>query len=755
MLSRSVLIAAFAVSSALSVPIVAQTSSNVQLLGSLGGYSRYNDVWGYVAPDGREYALVGTTTGTSIVNTTNPGSPFEVGFFPGPNSTWRDIRTLGQYAYVVTEGGGGMQIIDMSSPDTPVLVTTFGTNLWGNAHNICIDTSTSRIYAVGTNNGVVILDASTNPTNPTHLGNIPSPYLHDFAVENGIGHASALRDGEYEIWDMATIPPVVRSQTPTPGTFTHNVWPNAAQTVAVTTDEITGGVVGIYDISNPLSPQLRSTYTANSAAIPHNAFIVGDICHISFYTEGYRALDISDPSNPVEVGYYDTWPGSSGGFNGAWGCYPFQPSGNIYISDISTGLYILRLNELGVAHTPLGNSVDEIGPYEVVATINSGTPLSSVQLGWSVDGGAVTNVAMTPTGNPDEYAASIPGQSAPSEVAYTITATNAAGSLTVPSNGEYGFTVGSFTQVFFDDFENGTNGWTHAQVATQDDWQLGQPAGRSGTSGGVSWADPASAWSGSNVWGNDLGPSGFNGAYQPNVSNWLQSPPIPTNGVQGLKLRLRRWLTIQGSGSDQAQILVNGQLVWQNPASNLIDTAWEPMEVDISAVSDLASSIDVRFVLLTNGSTNLGGWNIDDFEIFNVTDCLPAQIYGVASAGSGGIAPQIAITGDAAVGATFDVQCAGLLGGAPSFLTVGFGSTNISALGVTLLVNPVEVTIPVTASGAAGVPAVGAANVLLTVPPDPTLDDLDVFFQWFAADAGAASGFLSASQGARIRICGG
>jgi hypothetical protein len=51
-------------------------------------------------------------------------------------------------------------------------------------------------------------------------------------------------------------------------------------------------------------------------------------------------LDISDPFNPVKVGEYDTYAAPTPTYNGAWGCYPFFPSGNVVISDMSTGLYI-------------------------------------------------------------------------------------------------------------------------------------------------------------------------------------------------------------------------------------------------------------------------------------------------------------------------------------------------------------------------------------------------------------------------------
>ncbi|NBX78888.1 MAG: hypothetical protein EBQ94_00645, partial [Flavobacteriales bacterium] len=54
-----------------------------------------NDIWGYVDELGNEYAIVGTTKGTSIVNVSNPSNPTEVFWLPGTESIWRDPCVYG------------------------------------------------------------------------------------------------------------------------------------------------------------------------------------------------------------------------------------------------------------------------------------------------------------------------------------------------------------------------------------------------------------------------------------------------------------------------------------------------------------------------------------------------------------------------------------------------------------------------------------------------------------------------------------
>ena len=74
-----------------------------------------SDVWGYVAPDGTEYAIVGRDDGVSIVNLEDPANPVVSDFIPGIISGWRDIKTWGEFAYVINEDGNGLSVIDLSN----------------------------------------------------------------------------------------------------------------------------------------------------------------------------------------------------------------------------------------------------------------------------------------------------------------------------------------------------------------------------------------------------------------------------------------------------------------------------------------------------------------------------------------------------------------------------------------------------------------------------------------------------------------
>jgi choice-of-anchor B domain-containing protein len=314
-------------------------SVNATMMSRFDPTSSYNDVWGFVDPaTGKEYAVLGARAGTYIVDASDPTNPIQRGFIPGPSSTWRDMRYYQGYVYSVTEGGGGVQIIDVRNPDSPTLVNTWGQGFFSSAHNVALDTSTGILYPCGTSNGVVIASLA-DPVNPTFLGNYNSSYLHDLQVQDGWAHLGEINSSRYRILEIQNAPSwQILGNASVPSS--HQVWPTRDNNYAVTSSESTGGIMRVFDISNKSAPQRIANWrTGNSFTSVHNAFIRDRVIYAAYYSEGFRAVDISDPSRPRGVCYYDT-SNSTSGFTGAWGCYPFQPSGSVYISDISGGLYI-------------------------------------------------------------------------------------------------------------------------------------------------------------------------------------------------------------------------------------------------------------------------------------------------------------------------------------------------------------------------------------------------------------------------------
>ncbi|MEO0649424.1 MAG: hypothetical protein AAFZ65_01950 [Planctomycetota bacterium] len=399
----------------------------------------------------------------------------------------------------------------------------------------------------------------------------------------------------------------------------------------------------------------------------------------------------------------------------------------------------LDLIELANA-IPFEDTLDEVGPYGVAVDASSliGETIASVRVRY--DAGNGEQVLPMASGDGLTYTALLPGLPSPTEVSYVIEAVDSANNLeTWPAEGAARFAIGDLRLHFADDFEGPTdNGWVHQELATQDDWQRGVPEGRSGTSQGVAWSDPAQAASGLNVWGNDLGPDGFNGAYQPNVLNLLRSPAIDLSDAVGARLRFQRWLTVEEAAFDQAQIRVNGNLEWQNPNNgNLIDTAWTPFELDLSAY-DGDPAAELEFRLDTDGGLNLGGWNIDDLRVFSLiaspTSGLP-QSYGSGVAGAFG-EPLLDSRGQPATLGNPDFGLA-VKNGLPNgsvILVAGVEPAAIPLAVGDLLVTPILVE-------DLSLDLFGQLDVALPLSNNPALQGATLYVQAFIDDPSAPAGF--------------
>lgn len=321
-------------------------------------YPGTSNIWGHVDTTGKEYALVGANNQLSIVDVTNPDAPVKKFAVPGPNSAWREIRTWGKYAYVTTEGGGGLTIVDMRFlPDTVYHKQYTGNGTISGQldaiHALHIDNGKLYLYGGDLQGGRAKIFSLTDPWNPNYLGTVSDDYVHDGFVKNDTLYSCQIYDGVMEIID-ATNPaaPVIIASQVTPKQFTHNSWMSTNGKVMYTTDEVEGSWVAAYDISDLQNIKELDRYIHNnSGSIGHNTYVLNsssitghatDFLWTSYYTDGITVVDAARPDNLVEIGNFDSSPNFSGdGFHGAWGVYPYLPSGNVLISDIERGMLVV------------------------------------------------------------------------------------------------------------------------------------------------------------------------------------------------------------------------------------------------------------------------------------------------------------------------------------------------------------------------------------------------------------------------------
>ena len=159
-------------------------------LSAIGGGSG-NDIWGWTdSTTGKEYAIMGRTTGTSFVDISDPINPIYLGNLPRHqfNSSWRDIKVYNNHAFIVSEAtNSGIQVFDLTqlqnvtSPPVTFAETAYYNGL-STAHNIVINEDSGYAYAVGANtcSGGLDMINIQNPTSPISTGCFSSDgYTHD------------------------------------------------------------------------------------------------------------------------------------------------------------------------------------------------------------------------------------------------------------------------------------------------------------------------------------------------------------------------------------------------------------------------------------------------------------------------------------------------------------------------------------------------------------------------------------------------
>jgi len=303
------------------------------------------DVWGWVDPVTlKEYALVGNNaTGLHIVDCSNPASPVVVSTLDAVPSF--DIKTYQHFAYTVdgNYGFAGVEgrIIDIADPANPVVVGTIPAG-----HNLFVD---DEGFLYVTYPGLRILKLRGSPAEPQPWWEKVSTEGHDVTVVGDRLYDFHGYDGTY-IYELANRrnPKLIGSILDPTITFHHSGCTSNGEAYLFINDEMAvdpSPDIIIFDISRTHMP-LKVASIADPDATAHNSYRIGNFLHVAYYTAGYRVYDIAEPARPVLVDEYDTTPLTGEGlFKGAWGCYPFSPSGHIYVNDRPEGFFVFSFDE--------------------------------------------------------------------------------------------------------------------------------------------------------------------------------------------------------------------------------------------------------------------------------------------------------------------------------------------------------------------------------------------------------------------------
>jgi choice-of-anchor B domain-containing protein len=334
-------------------------------IAELGG-GEASDIWGWKDPvSGHEYALMGSSKGVMIVDITDTTKPVYLGNLLKPDGqfVWQDLEVYKDHAFVVCDlAPCGMQIFDLTrlrgvttkqdwTPDLVYPVTAI-------THSIDINPETGFAflngpYVVGPTHIVDI----TTPKIPKPAGVISDDgYTHDSFCRNYRGPDTRYTGKEIcfnfnedtiTIYDVSNKTSIAQlSRTTYPGAaYTHSGWLTQDSRYMLSTDETDNRpLIFIWDMSKLDAPKLISTYKGSTPAIEHNPYMVGRWAYIANYKAGMRILDTATVADGTlsEVAYFDVMSGpDNADYDGAWTVYPFLPSGNVLISGMNQGLFVV------------------------------------------------------------------------------------------------------------------------------------------------------------------------------------------------------------------------------------------------------------------------------------------------------------------------------------------------------------------------------------------------------------------------------
>lgn len=354
-------------------------------MSSIGG-GQGNDIWGWTDQlTGKEYALMGRTNGTAFVDISTPTSPVYLGNLSthSGSAPWRDVKVYKDHAFIVADvSGHGMQVFDLTRLRNVASPQTFTADKhyanFGNSHNIAINEATGYAYAVGSNTcggGPHMVDIRT-PKSPVSAGCVAADgYTHDTqcVVYHGpdttyTGRELCFNANEdtltiVDVTNKATPKQVVR-KTYTGSAYSHQGWLTEDHKYFLLDDELdeqnrsVNTQTYIWNVQDLDAPVNTGNYTAPTKAIDHNQYVLGNYSYQANYRAGLRIIDISKVATAQlsEAAYFDIYPAdSNASFNGAWSTYPYFPSGNVVVSGIEQGLFVLK-PQLGSIPPPTGQA---------------------------------------------------------------------------------------------------------------------------------------------------------------------------------------------------------------------------------------------------------------------------------------------------------------------------------------------------------------------------------------------------------------
>lgn len=334
--------------SACSIAANAQNSHpRLQLIGHLPYDSAsLAGCLGYIDSAGVEYALVGASTGLSIVDLSDPTQPVERFYVPMPPNNWRELRAWNGFLYVGTEASGaGIFIVDLRAlPDTIVWKQWFGDDAYADQvqRSHTIQTADGYLYIFGSggpSNGGALICSLDDPWNPRIEGLYAANYVHDGHIRGDTLWASEIYAGQFAVIDISDrASPLVMATRETPARFNHNSELSPDGRTLFTTDEVLNAPLASFDVTQIDDIPLLDLYypSIEPSRMVHNVRVKGLHLVCPSYGGQLSIVDASEPDNMIETAIVKV------GSSLVWDADPYLPSGIVFATAKNEGLFVFQ-----------------------------------------------------------------------------------------------------------------------------------------------------------------------------------------------------------------------------------------------------------------------------------------------------------------------------------------------------------------------------------------------------------------------------
>ncbi|MCP3104119.1 hypothetical protein LZ198_35140 [Myxococcus sp. K15C18031901] len=290
--------------------------------------------------------------GLTVFDVSDPAAPVQVArLVPPGNTDWKGAASRKDALYIASSQWG-VVVVDISVPTAPKVV--------GHVPEEPTDVSLvsvaeERLYALSTSprSGTLMFDLAT-PSVPLLMERITSgsrmsdePYSRGAVSYEGRLYVNHLHDGlqivdarnatRVEVLGRYTYP-YTNSRASAVGTF-------AGRVVAFESSLGVGARLRALDVTDPAHIAKIGEYGLRGAVSPRGLELRGNRLYMTYHQEGLRVLDVSNPTRPREVAYFNSFRETDPDrgdtmTEGATGLQ-VPGDGHVYVVDTSRGLLVL------------------------------------------------------------------------------------------------------------------------------------------------------------------------------------------------------------------------------------------------------------------------------------------------------------------------------------------------------------------------------------------------------------------------------